>query len=206
MCGKMGLGECRGGGSCEWHGAGKEWPSLDVALEQRASPEAPPTRICLQLRPHLQAQPPVSGLGLLPTLPLHSTARYVVQRRPGVRLSLRPEKLVGRVSSFLICGHSCQSWTGDTLAWPGRDGARGWVTLLSSCLLPGTVGFRLPLKLVISATLTGAATYQVCPAVCSALCPQASVLSPQTWDSSGPSQIPRCVPSPNQLLCTSWKH
>lgn len=119
MCGKMGLGECRGGGSCEWHGAGKEWPSLDVALEQRASLEAPPICICLQLRPHLQAQPPVSGLGLLPTLPLHSTARYVVQRRPGVRLSLCPEKLVGSAHSSYV---GTAASPGQGTYWPGLEG------------------------------------------------------------------------------------
>lgn len=58
----------------------------------------------------------------------------------------------------------CEPWP---FSWaPGE----GWGLLglggtrLTMPLLFGTAGFRLPLKLVLSATLTGTAIYQVCPA------------------------------------------
>ena len=49
---------------------------------------------------------------------------------------------------------------------PSREpGAGAWVVLgFTMPILLGTAGFRLPLKLVLSVTLTGTAIYQVCPA------------------------------------------
>lgn len=129
-------------GRWDWVSAVEEVPVNGMALEQRASPQAPPTWVCLQLPPHLQAQPPVSGLGLLPTVHLHSTARYVVQGRPRVTLSLRPEKVVGRGSPFLICGRRCQSWTGDNtgLVWKGWGQRLGHFALL----MPSSGNCRIP--------------------------------------------------------------
>lgn len=58
---------------------------------------------------------------------------------------------------------SCKSWPFFWALWegwglPGLSGAG-----LPTSLLLVTAGFRLPLKLVLSATLTGTAIYQVCP-------------------------------------------
>lgn len=74
--------------------------------------------------------------------------------------------------------------------------------VLFTTLLPlRTTGFRLPLKLVLSATLTGTAIYQVCPAPCTAICLWSPALNPQAWSSSGPTQLSRCpVQNPDQVL------
>lgn len=65
----------------------------------------------------------------------------------------------------------------------------------------GTAGFRLPLTLVLSATLTGTAIYQVCPA---SAVPFASRLP--SLDGSGPAQLSKSVAhNPAQLLLMSWE-
>lgn len=65
----------------------------------------------------------------------------------------------------------------------------------------GTAGFRLPLTLVLSATLTGTATYQVCPA---SAVPFASGFP--SLDGSGPAQLSKSLArNPAQLLLMSWK-
>lgn len=59
---------------------------------------------------------------------------------------------------------SCDLWSYSWVLWAG-EGSGAWVVLgFTMPLLLGTAGFRLPLKLVLSVTLTGTAIYQVCPA------------------------------------------
>lgn len=79
----------------------------------------------------------------------------------------------------------------------GLGGAR-----LTIPLFLGTAGFRLPLKLVLSATLTGTAIYQVCPA---SAVPFASGLP--SLDASGPAHVSKSVThSPAQLFLMFWGH
>lgn len=110
---------------------------------------------------------------------------------------------------------------GKPLAWPGLGGSgscepwffswapgEGWgLRGLGSARLTippflGTAGFRLPLKLVLSATLTGTAIYQVCPA------PAVPVASaPPSLDASGPAHLSKSVThNPVQRLLMSWGH
>lgn len=71
---------------------------------------------------------------------------------------------------------------------------------LTMTLLLGTAGFRLPLKLMLSATLTGTAIYQVCPASGVPLpldpcpCPQACVGSDPAQLSKNPAHSPVQLP------------
>ena len=59
---------------------------------------------------------------------------------------------------------SSEPWSYSWVLWAG-GGSGAWVVLeFTIPLLLGTAGFRLPLKLVLSVTLTGTAIYQVCPA------------------------------------------
>lgn len=87
------------------------------------------------------------------------------------------------------------SWVpGEVWELLGLGGAR-----LTVPLFLGTAGFRLPLMLVLSATLTGTAIYQVCPASV----PFASGLP--SLHSSGPAHCSKRARSPVQRLLTSWQ-
>lgn len=96
---------------------------------------------------------------------------------PGLGRAFAQRSCLGRVSLFLgtlvetveTAASLGQGHTG--LAWKGWGQRLAGSHFSPTCLLLVTVGFRLPLKLVISATLTGTATYQVCPTFCSARCP-----------------------------------
>lgn len=91
----------------------------------------------------------------------HRTAAVEGQLLPLVPLSSGDK---GKSLTGLGGPGSSEPWSYSWVLWAG-GGSGAWVVLeFTIPLLLGTAGFRLPLKLVLSVTLTGTAIYQVCPA------------------------------------------
>ena len=101
------------------------------------------------------------------TLPLHRAAAVESQLLPLDSLSsgaTTPAWDKGKPLTGLGGPGSCEPWSYSWVLWVG-GGSGAWVVLgFTMPILLGTAGFRLPLKLVLSVTLTGTAIYQVCPA------------------------------------------